>query len=52
MTYKSIASKYHPSARKMASEIESIANEYAKKGWKLVSFSITPSCKAILIFEI
>ncbi len=52
MKYKTVVSKYHPVAKKMANEVESIVNQYAQKGWKLVSFSITPSCKAILVFEI
>lgn len=35
----------------MAQSIEKTANEYAEKGWRLLSFSITASASAILIFE-
>lgn len=36
----------------MTEEIENIANEYFEKGWKMLTFSVTPSSKAILVFEI
>lgn len=52
MKYKTVVLKYNPRARKMAEEVEKAANEYAGKGWKLVTFSVTPSAKAILVFEI
>lgn len=52
MKYKTVVLKYNPRAKKMAEEVERVANEYAEKGWKLLTFSITLSAKAILVFEI
>ena len=51
MKYKTIVLKYNPGAVKMAEEIEKTANEYAENGWKLLTFSITLSARAILVFE-
>lgn len=51
MKYKTVTLKYNPSAVKMAEEIEKTANEYAENGWKLLTFSITLSARAILVFE-
>ena len=36
----------------MAEEVEKAANEYAEKGWNLLTFSVTLSAKAILVFEV
>ncbi len=52
MIYKTIVIDYAPKAKKMAEAIEEAANEYAKQGYELVSFSITNSAKAILIFKL
>lgn len=52
MRYKTVVLKYNPIAKKMAEEAEKIANEYAEKGWRLLTFSVTPSAKGILVFEI
>ncbi len=52
MKYKTLVLKYQPVASKMARLVEEAANEYAKKGYKLVSFSVTLSAKAILVFEV
>lgn len=52
MKYKPVVLKYNPRAEKMAEEVEKAANEYAEKGWKLVTFSITLAAKAILVFEV
>ena len=52
MKYKTVVLKYNPRAKKMAEEVEKVANEYAGKGWKLVMFSVTLSAKAILVFEV
>ena len=52
MKYKMVVLKYNPRAKKMAEEVEKVANEYAEKGWKLITFSVTLSAKAILVFEI
>lgn len=51
MKYKTVVLKYNPRAKKMAEEVEKIANEYAKEGWNLLTFSVTLSAKAILVFE-
>ena len=50
MTYKAIVIDYAPKAKKMAAAIEAAANEKAALGWELVSFSVTNSAKAILVF--
>lgn len=52
MKYKTVVADYNPRAEKMAEEVEKVANEYAERGWKLLSFSVTPSSKAILVFEV
>ena len=52
MKYKTVVLKYNPRAENMAEEVEKAANEYAEKGWKLISFSVTLSAKAILVFEV
>ena len=52
MKYKTVVLKYNPRAKNMAEEVEKVANEYAEKGWKLVTFSVTLSAKAILVFEV
>ena len=52
MKYKTVVLKYNPRAKKMAEAVENVANEYAKKGWELVTFSVTLSAKAILVFEV
>ena len=50
MTYKTIVIDYAPKAKKMAAAIEQTANEKAQDGWELVTFSVTNSAKAILVF--
>ena len=52
MKYKTVVLKYNPRAKKMAEEVEKVANEYAEKGWKLITFSVTLSAKALLVFEV
>ena len=52
MKYKTVVLKYNPRAEKMAEEVGKAANEYAEKGWKLITFSVTLSAKAILVFEV
>ena len=42
---------YAPKAKKMAAAIENTANEKAQDGWELVTFSVTNSAKAILVFR-
>lgn len=36
----------------MASAIERTANERAQNGWELVTFSVTNSARAILVFRV
>lgn len=52
MTYKTIVIEYAPKAKKMAAAIENTANEKAQEGWELVTFSVTNSAKAILVFRV
>ena len=52
MTYKAIVIDYAPKAKKMAAAIEKTANEKALDGWELVTFSVTNSAKAILVFRV
>ena len=51
MMYKTIVIDYAPKAKKMAAAIEQTANEKARSGWELVTFSVTNSAKAILVFR-
>lgn len=51
MTYKTIVIDHAPKAKKLAAEIENKANELAKEGWELVTFSTVVSRKAILVFR-
>ena len=51
MTYKTIVIGYAPKAKEMAAAIEKAANERALDGWELVTFSVTNSAKAILVFR-
>ena len=50
MTYKTVVIDYAPKAKKMAETVEKTANEQVQDGWKLLTFSITNTAKAILIF--
>ena len=52
MTYKTIVIDYAPKAKKMATAIEKTANERAQDGWELITFSVTNSAKAILVFRV
>ena len=52
MIYKTVVTDYAPKAKKMADEIEKTINEKAEDGWELVTFSVTNSCKAILVFRV
>jgi hypothetical protein len=42
---------YSPKAKDMAHLVEDKCNEMAEKGFRLVSMSVMPSAKAILVFE-
>ena len=49
--YKSVVVDYASKTKKMALAIAEKANEKAEEGWELVTFSVTDSGKAILIFR-
>lgn len=49
--YKTFVLGYNPKADKMAEEIEHKANEISAEGYRIVSFSITGSSRAILLAE-
>ena len=51
MMYKTVVIDYAPKAKKMAAAIEQTANKKAQDGWELVTFSVTNSAKAILVFR-
>ena len=48
--YKTVVIEYTPKADKMAKKIEEKANEMSAE-YELVSFSVTLSAKAILVFK-
>ena len=52
MTYKTIVIDYAPKAKEMAAAIERAANERAQEGWELITFSVTNSAKAIMVFRL
>lgn len=52
MTYKTIVIDYAHKAKKLAVAIEKTANERAKEGWELLTFSLTHADKAILLFRV
>lgn len=51
MQYKTVVLDYHPKAKKMAEAIEKAANDMAKDHWEFLTFSVTNSAKAILVFR-
>lgn len=51
MRIKTVVVDYEPKAQKMAKQIEDAANEMEQKGYEFLSFSITGSAKAILVFR-
>ena len=51
MIYKTVVVDYAPKTKKMATAIEEKANEMSVNGYELVTFSITNSAKAILVFK-
>ena len=52
MTYKTIVTNYAPEAKKMAAEIGEVICQKALEEWEFVTFSVTNSCKAILVFRL
>lgn len=51
MIYKTVVVDYAPKTKKMATAIEEKANEMSVNGYELVTFLITNSAKAILVFK-
>ena len=49
--YKTVVVKYSPKAKEMAVRVEEMANKMEQEGFELVSCSIMPSCKGILVFR-
>ena len=49
--YKTMVVKYSPKAKEMAARIEETANKMEQEGFALMSCSIMPSSKGILIFR-
>ena len=53
MRYITKVVEYQPRAKEMAEELEQIINQvYRQEGGELVTFSITNSAKASLIFKV
>ncbi len=52
MIYKTIVIDYNPKAEKMAADVEKAANDMARENMELVTFSVTNSAKAILVFRV
>ncbi len=52
MAYKTVVIDYNPKAEKMAADVEKTINKMAKDNWEFVTFSVTNSAKAILVFRI
>ncbi|MBW3090597.1 hypothetical protein [Bifidobacterium miconisargentati] len=50
--YKAVVLNYAPRATSMAEQLEKTANEMARQGYELVTFSVTNSAKAIAVFSI
>lgn len=48
--YRTIVTEYEPRTEKMAAMIEDECNRMDREGYALVSFSVMPSAKAILVF--
>ena len=49
--YKTVIIKYSPKVKEMAAKIEEMANKMEKEGFELISCSIMPSSKGILVFK-
>lgn len=49
--YKAVVVKYSPKAKEMAVRVEETVNKMEQEGFELVSYSITPSSKGILVFK-
>lgn len=51
MSIKTVVMDYEPKSKKMAKQIENVANEMEQQGYEFITFSITPGAKAILAFR-
>lgn len=51
MQIKTVVIDYEPKAKKMAKQIEDAANDMEQNGYEFLTFSITGSAKAILVFR-
>lgn len=49
--YKTMVIKYTPKVKEMAAKVEETANKMEQEGFELVSCSIMPSSKGILLFK-
>lgn len=49
--YKTVVVKYCAKAKEMAEQVENVSNRMAQEGYELVTFSIMPSAKGILVFR-
>ena len=49
--YKTVVIKYSPKAKDMAAKVEEAANKMEREGFELISCSIMPSSKGILVFK-
>ncbi|HIZ54785.1 MAG TPA: hypothetical protein H9671_01075 [Firmicutes bacterium] len=49
--YKTVVIKYSPKVKEMAGKIEETANKMEQEGFELISCSIMPSSKGILVFK-
>lgn len=49
--YKTVVIKYSPKVKDMAAKVEEAANKMEREGFELISCSIMPSSKGILVFK-
>ena len=49
--YKTVVVHYSPKAKEMAAKVEETANKMEQEGFELVSCSVMPSSKGILVFK-
>ncbi len=49
--YKTVVVEYSPKAKEMAVRVEETANKMEREGFELISCSIMPSSKGILVFR-
>ena len=49
--YKTVVIKYSPKVKDMAKKVEEAANQMEREGFELISCSIMPSSKGILVFK-